>query len=266
MAVTADKRAEQRPSSEFAPARFLREVYEELRKVVWPTGPELYRYTLVVIFTVIHLDIDWQKTFEDYYSTYVSGVLLQPATAMAVEKSAAPEQEAQWYVVHAYSGHEEKVKKNLEKRIESMDMQDKILQVLVPMEDEIEIKDGKRRHVQKRIFPGYILVRMVMSNESWFVVRNTPGVTSFVGSANSPVPLQEKEVRAIQKQMKQEAPKIRVEFQVGESVRVVDGPFTDFHGKVDEINPEKGKLKVLVNMFGRETPVELDLLQVEKVH
>src|SRR6202163_1391475 len=183
---------------------------------------------------------------------------------MAVERASEPD--AQWYVVHAYSGHEEKVKKNLEKRIESMDMQDKILQVLVPMEDEIEIKDGKRRHVQKRIFPGYILVRMVMSNESWFVVRNTPGVTSFVGSANSPVPLQEKEVRAIQKQMKQEAPKIRVEFQVGESVRVVDGPFTDFHGKVDEINPEKGKLKVLVNMFGRETPVELDLLQVEKVH
>src|SRR6266404_6120685 len=170
---------------------------------------------------------------------------------MAVERtSATPDQEPQWYVVHAYSGHEEKVKKNLEKRIESMDMQDKILQVLVPMEDEIEIKDGKRRHVQKRIFPGYILVRMVMSNDSWFVVRNTPGVTSFVGCANSPVPLQEKEVRAIQKQMKQEAPKIRVEFQ----------------GNVDETNPEKGKLKVLVNMFGRETPVELDLLQVEKVH
>src|SRR5260370_183159 len=184
-----------------------------------------------------------------------------------IEKSATQqEQEGQWYVVHAYSGHEEKVKKNLEKRIESMDMQDKILQVLVPMEDEIEIKDGKRRHVQKRIFPGYILVRMVMSNESWFVVRNTPGVTSFVGSANSPVPLQEKEVRAIQKQMKQEAPKIRVEFQVGESVRLVDGPFTDFHGKVDEINPEKGKLKVLVNMFGRQTPFELDLLQAEKAH
>src|SRR5205823_2778496 len=170
--------------------------------------------------------------------------------------------QAQWYVVHAYSGHEDKVKKNLEKRIESMDMHDKILEVLVPMEDEIEIKDGKRRHVQKRIFPGYILVKMKMSDESWYVVRNTPGVTSFVGSGNKPVPLQEKEVRAILKQMKQEAPKIRVEFQVGESVRVVDGPFTDFHGKVDEINPEKGKLKVLVNMFGRETPVELDLLQV----
>lgn len=183
----------------------------------------------------------------------------QSATTAAAE-------EALWYVVHAYSGHEEKVKKNLEKRIESMDMADRILDVLVPMEDEIEIKDGKRRHVQKRIFPGYILVRMQMTDESWYVVRNTPGVTSFVGSGNKPVPLQEKEVKSILKQMKQEAPKVRVDFVLGESVRVVDGPFTDFLGKVDEINAEKGKLKVLVNMFGRETPVELDLLQVEKVH
>lgn len=187
---------------------------------------------------------------------------------MAMEKaSVATVQgpDAQWYVVHAYSGHEEKVKKNLEKRIESMDMQDQILEVFVPMEDEIEIKDGKRRHVQKRIFPGYILVKMIMTDESWYVVRNTPGVTSFVGSGNKPVPLQESELRSILKQVKQE-PQIRVEFQVGESVRVVDGPFADFLGKVDEINAEKGKLKVLVNMFGRETPVELDLLQVEKVH
>jgi len=173
--------------------------------------------------------------------------------------------EAQWYVIHAYSGHEEKVKKNLEKRIESMDMQDKILEVFVPMEDEIEIKDGKRRHVQKRIFPGYVLVKMIMSDDSWYVVRNTPGVTAFVGSGNKPAPLREGELRSILKQVKQE-PQIRVEFQVGESVRVVDGPFADFLGKVDEINAEKGKLKVLVNMFGRETPVELDLLQVEKVH
>ncbi|HZV51951.1 MAG TPA: transcription termination/antitermination protein NusG [Candidatus Dormibacteraeota bacterium] len=188
---------------------------------------------------------------------------------MAAEKAdlrpTTESQEAQWYVIHAYSGHEEKVKKNLEKRIESMDMQDKILEVFVPMEDEIEIKDGKRRHVQKRIFPGYILVKMIMSDDSWYVVRNTPGVTSFVGSGNKPVPLQETELRSILKQVKQE-PQIRVEFEVGESVRVVDGPFADFLGKVDEINPEKGKLKVLVNMFGRETPVELDLLQVEKVH
>ena len=186
---------------------------------------------------------------------------------MATQKApvVTPAEEAQWYVIHAYSGHEEKVKKNLEKRIESMDMHDKILEVFVPMEDEIEIKDGKRRHVQKRIFPGYILVKMVMSDESWYVVRNTPGVTSFVGSGNKPVPLHENELRSILKQVKQE-PQIRVEFQLGESVRVVDGPFADFLGKVDEINAEKGELKVLVNMFGRETPVELDLLQVEKVH
>jgi transcriptional antiterminator NusG len=186
---------------------------------------------------------------------------------MATERAdmASVAADAQWYVIHAYSGHEEKVKKNLEKRIESMDMQDKILEVFVPMEDEIEIKDGKRRHVQKRIFPGYVLVKMIMSDESWYVVRNTPGVTSFVGSGNKPVPLQEYELRSILKQVKQE-PQIRVEFQIGESVRVVDGPFADFLGKVDEINAEKGKLKVLVNMFGRETPVELDLLQVEKVH
>ncbi len=172
----------------------------------------------------------------------------------------------QWYVIHAYSGHEEKVKANLLKRIESMDMQDQILEVLVPMEDEIEIKDGKRRHVQKRVYPGYILVKMILTDESWYVVRNTPGVTSFVGSGNKPVPLEEKEYRSIVKQMKQEAPKIRVDFSPGESVRVVGGPFTDFLGKVDEINAERGKLKVLVNMFGRETPVELDLLQVEKIH
>ena len=187
---------------------------------------------------------------------------------MATERAAEAvgQDEAQWFVIHAYSGHEEKVKKNLEKRIESMDMHDRILEVLVPVEDEIEIKDGKRRHVQKRIFPGYILVKMVMSDESWYVVRNTPGVTSFVGSGNKPVPLQEKEVKAIHKQMGQVAPTIRVDFQIGEAVRIVDGPFTDFHGKVDDINAERGKLKVLVNMFGRETPVELDLLQVEKVH
>jgi transcription termination/antitermination protein NusG len=174
--------------------------------------------------------------------------------------------DAKWYVVHAYSGHEEKVRANLLKRVESMDMHDKIFDVLVPTEDVIEIKDGQRRHVSKRIYPGYILVNMVMSDESWYVVRNTPGVTSFVGSGNKPVPLQEHEVRGIQKQIKAEAPsKVAVEYEIGENVRVVDGPFTDFHGKVVEINVEKGKLKVLVNMFGRETPVELDLLQVERL-
>ena len=178
---------------------------------------------------------------------------------------AATEGEPHWYVVHAYSGHEEKVRNNLMKRVDSMDMHDRIFEVLVPTEDVIEIKDGQRRHVAKRTFPGYILVNMIMSDESWYVVRNTPGVTSFVGSGNKPVPLQEKEIKSIQKQIKAEAPKVRVEYQVGENVRVIDGPFSDFHGKVDEINADKGKLKVLVNMFGRETPVELDLLQVERL-
>jgi transcriptional antiterminator NusG len=175
--------------------------------------------------------------------------------------------EAKWYVIHAYSGHEEKVKANLLKRVESMDMHDKIFEVLVPTENVIEIKDGQRRNVARRIFPGYILVNMVMSDESWYVVRNTPGVTSFVGSGNRPVPLQDSEVHRIIGVAKTEAPdpKVSVSFELGENVRVVDGPFTDFHGKVVEINAEKGKLKVLVNMFGRETPVELDLLQVERL-
>ncbi len=189
-----------------------------------------------------------------------------PSTAIAPDaRPAAPEGEPHWYVVHAYSGHEEKVRNNLMKRVESMDMHDRIFDVLVPTEDVIEIKDGQRRHVAKRTYPGYILVNMIMSDESWYVVRNTPGVTSFVGSGTKPVPLQDKEIKFIQRQIKAEAPKVRVEYQVGENVRVIDGPFSDFHGKVDEINADKGKLKVLVNMFGRETPVELDLLQVERL-
>jgi len=187
------------------------------------------------------------------------------ATQVETPPTAAPAGEPHWYVVHAYSGHEEKVRNNLLKRVESMDMHDQIFEVLVPTEDVIEIKDGQRRHVAKRTYPGYILVNMVMSDESWYVVRNTPGVTSFVGSGTKPVPLQEKEIKFIQKQIKAEAPKVRVEYRVGENVRVIDGPFSDFHGKVDEINADKGKLKVLVNMFGRETPVELDLLQVERL-
>ncbi|GAC1480384.1 MAG: hypothetical protein PVSMB9_05000 [Candidatus Dormibacteria bacterium] len=191
-----------------------------------------------------------------------------PSVAVVAAEGSSPaaaQGESHWYVVHAYSGHEDKVRNNLMKRVDSMDMHDRIFEVLVPTEDVIEIKDGQRRHVAKRTFPGYILVNMIMSDESWYVVRNTPGVTSFVGSGNKPVPLQEKEIKSIQKQIKAEAPKVRVEYQVGENVRVIDGPFSDFHGKVDEINADKGKLKVLVNMFGRETPVELDLLQVERL-
>ena len=185
----------------------------------------------------------------------------------AVTSRAPASADAKWYVIHAYSGHEEKVKANLLKRVESMDMHDKIFDVLVPTENVIEIKDGQRRNVARRIYPGYILVNMVMSDESWYVVRNTPGVTSFVGPGNKPVPLADAEIARIIGVGKTEAPdpKVTVSFEVGENVRIVDGPFTDFHGKVDAIDVAKGKLTVFVNMFGRETPVELDLLQVERL-
>jgi transcriptional antiterminator NusG len=177
-----------------------------------------------------------------------------------------------WYIIHTYSGHENKVKTNLEHRIASMDAQDLIYRVVVPTEDEIEIRDGQRRTVSRKIFPGYILVQMIelqeddqQSNRAWFVVRNTPGVTGFVGSGTRPVPLEVEEVQRILRQMRVEEPKIKVGFAIGQSVRIVDGPFQDFVGQVDELNLEKGKVKVLVSFFGRETPVELDFLQVEKL-
>jgi transcriptional antiterminator NusG len=176
-----------------------------------------------------------------------------------------------WYVIHTYSGYENKVKANLEHRIESMGMEDKIFQVLVPMEDEIEIRQGQRHTVQKKVYPGYVLVEMILDPDSWFVVRNTPGVTSFVGGANipgvrsEPIPLDETEVKQILRHMGVETPKYRVAFTKGQSVRVTDGPFAEFIGTVDEVNPERNKVKVLVSIFGRETPVELDFLQVEKL-
>ncbi len=171
----------------------------------------------------------------------------------------------QWYVIHTYSGYENKVKANLEHRIESMGVEDQIFQVLVPMEEEIEIKNGQRQTVNKKVFPGYVLVEMVMTDESWYVVRNTPGVTSFVGSGNRPTPLMEGEVKKILKQMGVEAPKFKLQFTKGQSVRVKDGPFAEFIGTVDEVNPERNKVKVLVSIFGRETPVELDFLQIDKL-
>src|SRR2546423_3808456 len=170
-----------------------------------------------------------------------------------------------WYVIHTYSGYENKVKTNLEHRITSMDMGDKIYQVLVPTAEEIDIKNGKRHPVERKVFPGYVLVEMIMGDDSWYVVRNTPGVTSFVGSGNKPTPLTDGEVRAILRQIKLDAPKYKVAFTKGEAVRVTDGPFTDLHGVVDEVNPERNKVKVLVSIFGRETPVELDFLQIEKL-
>jgi transcriptional antiterminator NusG len=173
--------------------------------------------------------------------------------------------EKQWYVIHTYSGYENKVKANLEHRIESMDAKDEIFQVVIPTEDEIEIRSGQRRTVPRKVFPGYVLVEMKMTDDSWYVVRNTPGVTGFVGSGTKPTPLDDDEVKAILRQMEAEPAKIKVGFDKGESIRIVGGPFADFIGQVDDINLEKGKVKVLVSFFGRETPVELDFVEVEKL-
>ncbi len=170
-----------------------------------------------------------------------------------------------WYVIHTYSGYEERVKKNLEQRIKFMDSGEEVFEVVIPTEEEVEIRGGQRRNVAKKILPGYILVQMKLSDESWNIVRNTPGVTGFVGSGGKPVPLLEEEVDQILRQMKAETPKVKVGFRQGQSVRVIDGPFTDFVGIVDEIGADKGKVKVLLSLFGRETPVELDFLQVEKL-
>ncbi len=171
----------------------------------------------------------------------------------------------QWFVIHTYSGHEERVKKNLEQRIKFMDSGNDITEVVIPTEDEIEVRGGRRRTVTRKILPGYVLVQMKMDEKSWSVVRNTPGVTGFVGSGSTPTPLREKEVSEILKQMAAEAPKVKVGFRKGQSVRVTDGPFIDFVGVVDEINMEKGKVKVLLSLFGQETPVELDFLQIDKL-
>jgi len=175
-----------------------------------------------------------------------------------------PQDNRAWYVVHCYSGYENKVKHNLEQRIETMQMQSQIFQVVVPTEDEIEVRDGKRRVVERRVFPGYILVQMILNDDSWYVVRNTPGVTGFVGMGNEPTPLRSEEVQAIMKRMEAEAPKIKVTFKPGQKVRIIDGPFNEFIGMVDEIDMERAKVRVMVSFFGRETPVELDFLQVEK--
>ncbi len=187
------------------------------------------------------------------------------AAAPAGKPTEEKDDNRRWYVIHTYSGYENKVKTNLEHRIHSMDMGDKIFQVLVPTEEEIEIKNGKRHPVERKVYPGYVLVEMNMGDDSWYVVRNTPGVTSFVGMGTTPTPLSDAEVKAILRQIKLDAPKYKVAFTKGEAVRVTDGPFTDLHGVVDEVNPERNKVKVLVSIFGRETPVELDFLQIEKL-
>ena len=170
-----------------------------------------------------------------------------------------------WYAINTYSGYEENVARNLKQRIESMDMEDKIFEVLIPTESKIRIKNGKRKMVREKIFPGYVLVNMIVTDGSWNVVRNTPNVTGFVGSGTTPTPIDDKEVEGLMKRMGVEEPKFTVDVTVGAPVKITDGPFKDFEGKVDNVDEARGKVKVLVSMFGCETPVELDFLQVKKI-
>ncbi len=194
-----------------------------------------------------------------------SGEMQTEQPVVADESAAADEKpQAQWYVVHSYSGMENKVKKNIEHRAESMGMTDQILEVVVPTETEIEIRNGVRREVERRVFPGYILVHMIMTEDSWYVVRNSPGVTGFVGMGNKPTPLSQEEVDKIMKRIESDAPRIKVSFQRGEHVRILSGPFAEFTGVVDDIFPDKGKARVLVSFFNRETPVEVDFVQLAR--
>jgi len=172
---------------------------------------------------------------------------------------------ARWYVVHTYSGHENKVAAALKQRVESMDQTDLIFEILIPTQNKIKISKGKKQTIAEKIFPGYIIVKMVLTDESWLTVRTTSGVTAFIGIGNKPTPISEKEVEVIMKFMQQAAPKYKATFSPGEAVKIVDGPFNDFLGSVESIDPDKGKVKVLVSIFGRETPVELDFLQVAKI-
>ena len=175
------------------------------------------------------------------------------------------EQEKNWYVIHTYSGYEDAVAKNLTQRIESLSMENKIFNVIVPKEKKIKIKNGKRKTVEEKIFPGYVLVEMIVDDESWYVVRNTPRVTGFLGAGTTPIPVSQKDIDDLMKRMDAGEPEFQIDFEIGSAVKVLDGPFKGFEGKVSEIDQARGKIKVLVNMFGRETPVELDFLQVKKI-
>lgn len=204
------------------------------------------------------VDIDTENSDE----SDLDNVSFLPSVDVGATEEAV---ERYWYVVHCYSGYENKVRHSIEQRIETMGMQDKIFDVIVPTEEEIEVKDGKRKTVEKRVFPGYILVEMIMDEDSWYMVRNTPNVTGFVGMGNEPTPLRQEEVDTIMERMSSETPRVKVNFKVGEKVRITSGPFNDFPGVVDTIDPDKAKVRVMVNFFGRETPVELDFLEVERV-
>jgi transcription termination/antitermination protein NusG len=192
--------------------------------------------------------------------------LRERLAARRVAEGGAPPQtpEGRWYVLHIYSGYENKVKKTIETRVDALDLADRVFEIVVPTTEELEIRNSQRHTVQRKTFPGYVLVRMTMDDDTWYALRNTPGVTGFVSVNNKPVPLQEAEVQSILQGMTSEAPKVWLSFQAGDSVRIIDGPFADFRGVIDEVNNEKEKLKVLVSFFGRETPVELHFLQAER--
>ena len=170
-----------------------------------------------------------------------------------------------WYAIHTYSGYEENVASNLKQRIESMDMQDKIFNIMIPTEKKIKIKNGKRKIITEKIFPGYVMVEMLVTDDSWYVVRNTPNVTGFIGAGNTPTPIDEEEIKSLMKRMGVEEPQYKIDVQINDPVKINDGPFKNFEGKVSEVDEERGKVKVLVNMFGRETPVELDFLQIKRI-
>jgi transcription termination/antitermination protein NusG len=174
-------------------------------------------------------------------------------------------QERNWYVIHTYSGYEEAVAKSLRQRVESLGMEDKIFDVLVPKEKKIKIKSGKRKNVEEKIYPGYVLVEMIVTDDSWYIVRNTPNVTGFVGVGTTPVPVSQEEIDSLKKRMGAETPSYKIEVKEGDSVKIIDGPFKDSDGKVSEVDQARGKVKVMVNMFGRDTPVELDSLQIKKL-
>lgn len=192
--------------------------------------------------------------------------LRERLAAKRAEDTGAEDQpiEGKWYVLHTYSGYENKVKKTIESRIDALDMGDRVFEIVVPTQDEVEFKDGVRKTVQRKVFPGYVLVRMTMDEDTWYQLRNTPGVTGFVSQDNKPLPLLGNIATTMMEDMEQEIPKVVISFQMGDKVRIVEGPFADFTGEVDEVNNEKGKIKVLVSFFGRETPVELDFLQAER--
>ena len=189
----------------------------------------------------------------------------EDAAPQEPEGETSDDAKPQWYVVHCYSGYENKVKKNLEHRIASMSMQSRIFETIVPTEEQVELKEGQRRIVERRIYPGYVLVKMVLDEESWYVVRNTPGVTGFVGIGTKPTPLRQEEVDRIMRRMEAEEPVAQVKVKAGDRVRIVEGSFVDFNGIVDEVYPDKGKARVLVSFFNRETPIEVDLLQIERL-